>query len=126
MSLDYYNSLMETVHLLKSPANVAHLTESIAQFKAGRVVERETIPPAQFRPRPRPVGGVLRDLLAFFMRTLAWTNAAWADYSPPQPLWWHPLATGRNLRPQRQRLRRINRLIAAGTPCAHPVRGTGL
>ena len=45
MSLDYYNSLMETVHLLKSPANVAHLTESIAQFKAGKAVERETIGP---------------------------------------------------------------------------------
>ena len=43
MSLDYYNSLMETVHLLKSPANVAPVTESIEQFKAGTVVERETI-----------------------------------------------------------------------------------
>ena len=29
MSLDYYNSLMETVHLLKSPANAAHLAKSI-------------------------------------------------------------------------------------------------
>ena len=31
MSLDYYNSLMETVYLLKSPANAAHLAKSIAQ-----------------------------------------------------------------------------------------------
>lgn len=42
MSMDYYNSLMETVHLLKSPANVAHLQESIEQYRKGRVVERET------------------------------------------------------------------------------------
>ncbi|WP_370598907.1 type II toxin-antitoxin system prevent-host-death family antitoxin [Plesiomonas shigelloides] len=41
MSLDYYNSLMETVHLLRSPANVEHLNRSIAQFKAGRVTQRE-------------------------------------------------------------------------------------
>ncbi len=45
MSLDCYNSLMETVHLLKSPANVAHLTESIEQYRAGDVVEQETIGP---------------------------------------------------------------------------------
>ena len=32
MSLDYYNSLMETVHLLKSPANAVHLSKSIEQF----------------------------------------------------------------------------------------------
>lgn len=43
MSLDYYNSLMETVHLLKSPANAAHLAESIAQFRAGQVTERALI-----------------------------------------------------------------------------------
>ena len=43
MSLDYYNSLMETVYLLKSPANAAHLTESIAQYKAGKTVTRELI-----------------------------------------------------------------------------------
>ena len=43
MSLDYYNSLMETVHLLKSPANAAHLAESIEQFRAGKVIERNTI-----------------------------------------------------------------------------------
>lgn len=43
MSLDYYNSLMETVYLLKSPANAAHLAESIAQYKAGKTVTRELI-----------------------------------------------------------------------------------
>ena len=43
MSLDYYNSLMETVHLLQSPANVAHLAESIAQYRAGQVSERDLV-----------------------------------------------------------------------------------
>ena len=43
MSLDYYNSLMETVYLLKSPANAAHLADSIAQYKAGKTVKRELI-----------------------------------------------------------------------------------
>lgn len=33
MSLDYYNALMETVHLLKSPANLKHLEKSIAQYR---------------------------------------------------------------------------------------------
>ncbi|SFG69832.1 type II toxin-antitoxin system Phd/YefM family antitoxin [Neptunomonas qingdaonensis] len=41
MSLDYYNSLMETVHLLRSPANAEHLNRSIAQFKAGKVTQRD-------------------------------------------------------------------------------------
>lgn len=43
MSLDYYNSLMETVHLLRSPANAEHLNRSIAQFKAGQVTQRDLI-----------------------------------------------------------------------------------
>ncbi|WP_337910584.1 type II toxin-antitoxin system prevent-host-death family antitoxin [Vibrio cholerae] len=43
MSLDYYNSLMETVHLLRSPANAEHLHRSIAQFKAGKVIQRDLI-----------------------------------------------------------------------------------
>jgi len=41
MSLESFNSLMETVYLLRSPANAAHLARSIAQFQAGEVVERE-------------------------------------------------------------------------------------
>lgn len=43
MSLDYYNSLMETVYLLRSPANAEHLNRSIAQFKAGKVSQRELV-----------------------------------------------------------------------------------
>ena len=40
MSLDTFNSMMETVHLLKSPANVAHLTRSIEQLKKGKAKVR--------------------------------------------------------------------------------------
>ncbi|MFT7246409.1 MAG: antitoxin YefM [Candidatus Azotimanducaceae bacterium] len=36
MSLDQFNGLMETVHLLKSPANAAHLSKSIKQYRAGK------------------------------------------------------------------------------------------
>ncbi|WP_305370687.1 type II toxin-antitoxin system Phd/YefM family antitoxin [Photobacterium leiognathi] len=43
MSLDYYNSLMETVHLLRSPENAEHLNRSIAQYRVGKVTARELI-----------------------------------------------------------------------------------
>ncbi|WP_025820698.1 type II toxin-antitoxin system Phd/YefM family antitoxin [Shewanella marina] len=39
MSMDYYNSLMETIHLSRSPANAAHLHKSIAQYNAGQATE---------------------------------------------------------------------------------------
>lgn len=39
MSLDQFNGLMETVHLLKSPANAAHLAKSIKQYRSGKVKE---------------------------------------------------------------------------------------
>lgn len=41
MSLDHYNSLMETVHLLESPANAAHLAQSIAQLRSGQAHRRD-------------------------------------------------------------------------------------
>ena len=43
MSLDYYNSLMETVHLLRSPNNAAHLNRSIAQYRAVKTTARDVI-----------------------------------------------------------------------------------
>lgn len=43
MSLDHYNSLIETVHLLSSPANAAHLAKSIAQLRSGQSKHRELI-----------------------------------------------------------------------------------
>ncbi len=43
MSLDSFNSILETFHLLKSPSNAKHLAKSIAQYKKGKVTEREPI-----------------------------------------------------------------------------------
>ena len=43
MSLDYFNAMQETLHLLKSPANVAHLEKSIAQYRAGKVEHHELL-----------------------------------------------------------------------------------
>ena len=40
MSLDTFNSLMETVHLLKTPANAAHLARSIEQLRKGKTKTR--------------------------------------------------------------------------------------
>lgn len=45
MSFDYYQSIMETMHLLASPANGAHLATSIAQHKAGKAVRRALAKP---------------------------------------------------------------------------------
>jgi antitoxin YefM len=41
MSQEHYDSLMETVYLLRSPANVAHLERSIKQLRAGKVKSRK-------------------------------------------------------------------------------------
>jgi antitoxin YefM len=43
MSLDTYNSWMETVHLMKTPANAAHLVKSIRQLRAGKTRERALV-----------------------------------------------------------------------------------
>ena len=43
MSLEHYNSLMETVHLLKSPANASHLSKSIEQYQLGKITEKEIL-----------------------------------------------------------------------------------
>ena len=43
MSLDTYNSLMETVHLLRSPANAAHLERSLEEFTRGELIAHPLI-----------------------------------------------------------------------------------
>jgi len=44
MSLDSYNSIMETLHLMSAPANAAALARGIAQDRAGQTLERELLP----------------------------------------------------------------------------------
>lgn len=41
LSLEEYESMQETLHLLRNPANAAWLLESIAQADAGRAAERD-------------------------------------------------------------------------------------
>ncbi len=43
MSLDNFNGLMETVHLLKSPANAMHLARSINQYRIGEIENHELV-----------------------------------------------------------------------------------
>jgi antitoxin YefM len=49
MSLDYYNSLVETVHLLSSPTNAVHLARSVEQLRTAR--------PRELMDPERPVHG---------------------------------------------------------------------
>ena len=43
MSLDTFNSLMETVHLLKTPANALHLSHSIEQYRSGMTRQQDLL-----------------------------------------------------------------------------------
>ena len=47
MAEDEYESLMETVHLLKSPANAVRLLRSIKEADEGKLTEHEFIEPAK-------------------------------------------------------------------------------
>ncbi|MGI9278112.1 MAG: type II toxin-antitoxin system Phd/YefM family antitoxin [Endozoicomonas sp.] len=40
MSLESYNSIMETLHLLSSPNNARRLNESIEQIRAGQIIKK--------------------------------------------------------------------------------------
>jgi len=50
MSEDDYEGLMETVHLLKSPANAERLLRSIQQANQGQLTERELVESAKANP----------------------------------------------------------------------------
>ena len=39
ISMESFNSMLETMHLLKSPVNAAHLASSIEQYRTGQTVE---------------------------------------------------------------------------------------
>ena len=43
LSKEDYDSIMETLYLLKSPANAGRLMESVARIKAGQATERDLI-----------------------------------------------------------------------------------
>jgi antitoxin YefM len=43
LSIEDYNSIMETHYLLSSEVNAKHLTDSIQQYKSGIVHERDLI-----------------------------------------------------------------------------------
>ena len=43
ISLDEYNSIMETLHLLSSKKNAKRLFESIEQMKSGKTVQHDLI-----------------------------------------------------------------------------------
>jgi len=43
MSLDYFNAMQETLHLLKSPNNVEHLRKSIAEYHSNKLETHELV-----------------------------------------------------------------------------------
>ncbi len=67
MSLATYDSIMETAHLLRSPANARHLARSIAQFRArqrGRRIDDCRAPRHRSAAAPRAAGGAGLDQAA--------------------------------------------------------------
>lgn len=44
LSEEEYESMIETLHLLRSPANASHLLRGLKQFDSGNVIERDIVP----------------------------------------------------------------------------------
>lgn len=44
VSQEYFDAMMETVHLLKGHANAAHLQKSITQYREGKAKARQLVP----------------------------------------------------------------------------------
>jgi antitoxin YefM len=53
ISEEDYEGLMETVHLLKSPANAERLLRSITQADQGKLTERDIVEPAETGSKAR-------------------------------------------------------------------------
>jgi antitoxin YefM len=47
LSEEEYESMLETLHLLRSPANAAHLQRGLKEFESGDVIERDIVSPAK-------------------------------------------------------------------------------
>ncbi len=45
LSEEEYESILETLHLLRSPANAAHLQRGLKEFESGNVIERNIVTP---------------------------------------------------------------------------------
>lgn len=43
LSKSHYDSIMETLYLMRSPANAKHLERSIAQYRKGQVREKDLL-----------------------------------------------------------------------------------
>jgi antitoxin YefM len=43
LSEEEYESMLETLHLLRSPANAAHLLRGLKEAEAGRMIERDLV-----------------------------------------------------------------------------------
>ena len=42
-AVQHIDSLMETLHLMSSPSNAAHLAQSIAELRSSKAIERELL-----------------------------------------------------------------------------------
>ena len=71
MSLDYHNSLIETVRLLRSPANTARLAQSIKGYQQGETMERatQTAWPLKRSNKALRLTGLPKSQMAAFIRT---------------------------------------------------------
>lgn len=45
ISEEEYDSMIETLHLLRSPANAAHLARGLKEAEAGSLIERDIVEP---------------------------------------------------------------------------------
>jgi antitoxin YefM len=52
MSEEEYESIMETLHLLRNPANAAHLLRGLKEAETGAMIERDIIKPKKATGKP--------------------------------------------------------------------------